>query len=78
MEEKILTPSEAWEDFYTWIQLPENWETRSVYERHYLRKTQRQIRSGDAGARRIFSILEFHAPGRYKLNEATFTKVDAK
>lgn len=73
---KELTPEQAWEDFYSFIQLPENWKPLDKDTKHYLRKTARQI--NEAGPKRIRQILDSVTPGRYEFHESIwFTKKEA-
>jgi hypothetical protein len=78
MEEKEMTIREAFTDFIQWAFHPDRYHTFTVDNRHYFRKTAGDIESGHCGVRRVENIFKEHAKGRYKLNEATFTKNDAE
>ena len=76
MEEKILKPSDAWKDFFEWIRAVDLWSHITEDERQYLRKTNRAAKAGMARAGRLNNLFTKYAPGRYKLNQATFTKTE--
>ncbi len=65
--DKHLTPAEAWEDFYAWMQSRKNNKEfarmpADVQEANYTYKGDRDYRLGE---RRIANLLEKYAPGRY-------------
>jgi hypothetical protein len=67
--EEILSPVEAWIDFYAWIKSSEKWNQISRADKQYLDKTNRAVLSGNAGQSRIKKALELHAPGLYAFVE---------
>lgn len=71
-----MTINEAWLDFAMWLPLQEKWNTLTRKEKQYLDKTTRAVRDGRAGIKRVSKIFAAYADGRYKLNEATFTRVE--
>lgn len=77
-EQKTMTTQEAYADFYAWYRSDkERWDNLEMKERRYLRKTASEARLGkEIGKARIENIFTKYAPGRYQLNEATFTKVE--
>lgn len=74
---QVLTPAEAWADFFQWAFLPENKARFSVDNRHYFHKTEGDMKRGVCGAHRIRNILNSHRPGHYHPHELHwFTVVD--
>ena len=75
-----MTTKEAYADFYAWLRADKNkWDGLEMKERRYLRKTASEVRlSKPMGNLRIENIFKEYAPGRYKLNEATFTKIETE
>ena len=65
MDNKTMTPEEAWRDFWVWVKQQPEWANKSRKDRQYLDKTNRAVISGTAGAERINNALQSHAPGRY-------------
>lgn len=69
MNEEMLSPAQAWEDFYSWIRSEENkakWQSITRVEKQYLDKTNRAVMTGNAGTAWVKKALEKYAPGRYK------------
>lgn len=68
MEQKKMTPGEAWEDFFTWVKLPANWSKIDRRGRDRIGKAQRRylsespVRLGEEG---IAALVAAYAPGRY-------------
>jgi hypothetical protein len=63
---KIHTPLETWEDFWLWIKQQPEWNTFTREQRQYLDKTNRQLREGKVGIKRLKKTLSTYAPGRYE------------
>ena len=62
----IHTPAEAWDDFWKWIKEQPQWAEANRAERQYLDKTNRQVKEGKVGVRRLRRIFNDYAPGRYE------------
>lgn len=63
---KIHPPLETWENFWLWIRQQPEWSALKREQRQYLDKTNRQIREGAVGIKRLRNTLEKYAPGRYE------------
>lgn len=63
--ENILTPAKAWEDFYAWVLDPANGIVISPDNKHYLQKTDLDMKAGRCGNARLRNAFERYAPGRY-------------
>jgi len=66
MEDKILTPADAWNHFFDRFKDSDRWNELDEWERHALRATHRSVLAGTCGSRRIQKALERYAPGRYR------------
>lgn len=64
--EKILTPAQAWAEFYKWALDKENGPDISYDNRRYLMKTNLDMEAGKCGNLRLKNIFERFAPGRFK------------
>lgn len=64
--EKILTPAQAWAEFYKWALDKEKGPDISYDNRRYLMKTNLDMEAGKCGNLRLKNIFERFAPGRYK------------
>jgi len=70
-ETKQMTAAEAWADFYAFIQTDFRWKMElSAKERHYIHKTNMDMVAGKVGAKRLASMLNEFAPGRYERMES--------
>ena len=70
--EKVLTPEQAWINFWEWIRQPEQaktWQTVSRKRKQYLYKAEIDRKVGKLGYVRIKNILKENAPGRYEFRE---------
>jgi len=77
MEEKLMTPIEAWTDFCVWAFSPEMYHTFSPENRHYFNKTSRDIENEKCGIQRIKNIFKEHAPERYVFEDRSgFIKIE--
>jgi hypothetical protein len=75
MEKNILTPSAAWNDFYSHFHGSEDWHSLSEDNRQYLRKTNRDVTAENCGVSRIKNALDKYAQGKYVFHEAGFSVV---
>lgn len=76
MENVILTPAQAWHDFYAWVLSEESGINLTVPERHYIHKTNRGIDQGNISNARLKKMFDRHCPGRYQFVELSgFKKV---
>ena len=66
MIQKILTPAEAWNEFYAWAMNPENGLQISPDNKHYLQKTNGDMANARCGNHRLRNIFEKYAPGKYE------------
>ncbi len=64
--EKILSLSETWADFWAWIKKQPEWDTIERERKQYLYKTARQMKEGSVGVSRLKKIFAAHAAGRYE------------
>lgn len=87
-----MSINEAWEDFYQWAKLPENWKVISPAGRDQIAKAQRSYqywkgrgaesaesdpdRLPQLGPNRIESLLTKHAPDRYRFDLGVYLVED--
>ena len=70
--ERQLTYLEAWDDFYTWARLPENWTNIKRPWRDKIIKAQRRHVTGKPSSLKcegVKSIIMKCAPVRYRFEE---------
>lgn len=70
MDSKAMTPGEAWEDFFRWVKLPENWRLIDRRGRDRIGKAQRRYLSNQPaplGAEGVASLLNDYAPGMWEV-----------
>ena len=64
--DKVITPNEAWDDFFVWIKTQPAWAEMSLRDKQYIYKANTHRLQGWVIDRRIKTILEKHAPARYE------------
>ena len=71
---KELTTIEAWEHFWGEIKTSPEWPEIPREEKQYLYKAAKAAREGRLGERRIISLLNRYAPGRYEFRQVVVLK----
>jgi len=76
MEEKRLTPLEAWDEFYKNYKCdgPIPNELVVAQATHNGNQKNKSGKAKNLGVARIARLLEKYAPGKYQFHEAHFTK----
>jgi len=69
MNEKRLTPNEAWKEFFEEIKKSPEWATFDRAQRQRIYSMDARYRKGGLGIRSIKNNLAKFAPGRYVLHE---------
>ena len=72
--ERMLTPAEAWHDFFAWIKTQENWADIPRTEKQYLYKADSDLAKCRLGQKRIRGILRKYAPDRYEFVEGVVVR----
>lgn len=64
--DKVITPNEAWDDFFVWIKTQPAWAAMALKDKQYIYRANSDRAKGWVIDRRIKTILEKHAPARYE------------
>lgn len=65
----IISPADAWADFWAFLKDSPQWAEISRSEKQYLDKTNRQVKAGKVRNSRLMRVFEKYRPGHYEVRE---------